>query len=483
MTAFFVPAPPCYGKAAKRSRPLPNALAYLMLAIWPLVAVGLFARLDPVRALIWGTILPFLLLPPVARFDLPGLPDLDKANIANLTLLVLVLVQMKARPEFVPKSWLLRGLMVLFVFSPFATVLTNPEGYVVGGRLFPGQRIYDSISFLAYQALAVVPFFLGRHFLARPDTVPVLLGAIVVACLAYSLPMLVEVRLSPQINVWIYGFFQHDFLQMIRRGGFRPIVFLPHGLWAAFFTMMAVVSAAVMLRQAAPDRRPGWLLAFLWLAMVLVLTKTLGAQAMALALVPAVLILPPRPMVLIAGGVAAMVITYPLLRGAGLIAVGDIIALVERIDPARAQSFAFRIGNEEALLDRAQIKPWFGWGGYARNLIHDPDTGRLLTVPDGNWIIVLGIFGWTGYLAQFGLLVLPLLRLGRLALARRPGIELPVAGLALIYAANLVELLPNATLMTLTWLIAGALTGQAETLAATRAAPAAAPPARPRTIL
>ena len=47
--------------------------------------------------------------------------------------------------------------------------------------------------------------------------------------------MLVEVRLSPQINTWIYGFFQHDFIQMMRYGGFRPIVFLPHGLWVAFF--------------------------------------------------------------------------------------------------------------------------------------------------------------------------------------------------------------------------------------------------------
>jgi len=37
--------------------------------------------------------------------------------------------------------------------------------------------------------------------------------------------------------------------------------------------------------------------------------------------------------------------------------------------------------------------------------------------------------------------------------------------LALILAVNLVDLLPNATLVPLTWLIAGALLGHAESLA------------------
>lgn len=38
----------------------------------------------------------------------------------------------------------------------------------------------------------------------------------------YTIPMLIELRLSPQMNVWVYGFFQHDFIQTVRYGGSLP---------------------------------------------------------------------------------------------------------------------------------------------------------------------------------------------------------------------------------------------------------------------
>ena len=45
------------------------------------------------------------------------------------------------------------------------------------------------------------------------------------------------------------GYFQHSFEQMMRAGGFRPIVFLYHGLWVAFLTATAVLAAFTL----APD--------------------------------------------------------------------------------------------------------------------------------------------------------------------------------------------------------------------------------------
>ena len=63
------------------------------------------------------------------------------------------------------------------------------------------------------------------------------------------MPALFEVRFSPQLNIWIYGFFQHDFQQMIRGGSFRPIVFLPHGLWVALFFLSTLVAAAALLHR------------------------------------------------------------------------------------------------------------------------------------------------------------------------------------------------------------------------------------------
>ena len=77
--------------------------------------------------------------------------------------------------------------------------------------------------------------------------------------------------------------------------------------------------------------------------------------------------------------------------------------------------------------------------------------------------------GWLGYLAEFGLTALPLLVLARGVLLRQ-GVVIarPTAALALILAVNMVDLLPNATHIPFTWLMAGALLGEAERLATLR---------------
>lgn len=131
-------------------------------------------------------------------------------------------------------------------------------------------------------------------------------------------------------------------------------------------------------------------------------------------------------------------------------------------------------------------------------MVYDPETGKNLTVTDGRWIIVIGIYGWCGYIVEFGLLTLPLLlvarRVGRMEAAR---ISPYLGPLALILGINMIDMLPNAPLTPFTWLLAGALIGHAEALKAGRTAGAEgfrlaanragdgkpAEPARPRTIL
>ena len=164
--------------------------------------------------------------------------------------------------------------MLLFVISPVLTVLTNPDPIYFTLTAIPGLRIHDSIAAVATQAIAILPFFLARRFLATEAAQREILVALVVAGLVYSVPMLIEVRLSPQINTWVYGFFQHDFIQMMRYGGFRPIVFLPHGLWAAFFALMALVAAVGLWRFGPPQRRASYMAAAGYLGVVLLLCKS-----------------------------------------------------------------------------------------------------------------------------------------------------------------------------------------------------------------
>ena len=176
-------------------------------------------------------------------------------------------------------------------------------------------------------------------------------------------------------------------------------------------------------------------------------------------------------------------------RGADLIPVDDMVARAYAFDAARGQSLEFRFDNEAILLERASEKPWFGWGGYGRNMVFDPEYGKALTVPDGRWIIVIGLLGWVGYIMEFGLLALSLVYLAMQARTRAEVLS-PYAGvLALILAANMVDMLPNATLIPFTWLMAGALLGYAEALRAGRvthtsgAEVAPKPPPRRRTVI
>jgi hypothetical protein len=93
----------------------------------------------------------------------------------------------------------------------------------------------------------------------------------------------------------------------------------------------------------------------------------------------------------------------------------------------------------------------------------------MTTIADGAWVIDMGTFGWLGFIAEFGLGALPLLALAREALSRHAApLNRYAAALALILAANLVDLLPNATLIPFTWLMAGALLGEAERLRSLR---------------
>lgn len=449
----------------------PNALAYLMIAIWPLVAYQLWTRLDPARALIWTILAGYLILPPLTSFNLPVVPDLDKTSIPNLVCLALALFLLRDRIDFLPESPVGKLLIGLYILSPFLTVLTNAEEIPIIAQPVPGLRIYDSVAAVINQAILLLPFFLARRYLAEAKAFRVFLMALIAAGLWYSIPIVIESRLSPQINVWVYGFFQHDFSQTIRFGGYRPVVFLPHGLWLAFFVLMCFMASASILREGPAEQRPRQFAVMVYLGAMLVVCKSAGPMVYAVAFVPLVLVAGRRVQIWVAAAASVVVISYPLLRGLHLIPLDQILQTAMGISPEKAASLGFRINNEELLIQRASLKPWFGWGGYGRSLILDPITGQIETIADGAWIITLGIYGWCGYIAEFGLMSLPLWLLARESCFQKPAVfAQSVATVALIYAANMADLLPNGTTVPLTWLMAGALLGHAEALQRQRAA-------------
>lgn len=431
---------------------MPNSLAYLALLTWPLVVLVLFRRLPPSTALIWSVLGGYLALPPVANIDLPAIPPMDKFSIPVLSAYMAAWITTGQRVRLFPPDLTGRVLCLIYLVWPLVSVQSNGEPLprVVYGDL-PGLRNYDAISLTVEPFMVVMMLALSRSLLTGPGDQRQLLQAMALGGLIYSGPMVIEVVLSPQINTWVYGFFPHDFIQMMREGGFRPVVFLSHGLWVAFYAATAIMALVALTREADPASRGRMMMATLWMLVVLVLCKSLGSLIFTMFLAPMIWWLSPRALVRVALFMGVLAVSYPLVRSSPLFPLEGLVNMALSINPDRAQSLEYRLLNETVLIARAFEKPWTGWASFGRNLLYDPITGRVTSVTDGRWIIALGNYGLPGFAAEFGLMLLPLLRL-----VRNP-VSLATATLAVMLGVNMVDLLPNATLTPLTWLVAGAL--------------------------
>lgn len=443
---------------------MPNAFAFLVLFSFPLFAVVLFRLLPVPRALIWTIISGHLLLPSSTYFKIPMVPQIDRALVPALSALILCAImapKMRPSPDLTARTGrqVIIILLAMVLITPLLTVLTNSEPLINGRSFLPGLRLYDYFSMISQIVVNIIPIWLGLRYLNTHDAHKALLEAFVISGFIYTFPALLEIRISPQLHNWIYGFFPHDFIQSIRDGGFRPVVLLNHGLMVGIYFCISIISAAVLFREARREGRPAWhwLAAAIWLTGVLYLSKSFGAFGLAIIFAMIVLFFGSRLQVAVAVVVGFVVMFYPMLRGAGWIPVDAAYEFALSINPDRAASLRFRTNNEDELLAHANLKPLAGWGSWGRNQLYDPEDGRMVSTTDGIWIIFIGMFGWIGYIGRFGLLTVPILFF---ALRQsRFGPSLITPGLIVVLSATLVDLLPNAGLVNYIWLMAGAVAG------------------------
>lgn len=434
------------------------------LFAWPAAVAILFQKLRPEVAIMAAVIGGYLLLPERTVIDLPLLPPFNKHTVPILSVLVmlwLVVVPVSkasALPGLLPRHPVPRLFLPLLVAGAFLTVMTNGDTLVYGATVRQGLRPYDGFSEILNAIMMLLPLLVARKYLADAQSHRLLLKVFCVAGLAYSLLALFEIRMSPQLNNLVYGFFPHSWAQHVRGGGYRPLVFLGHGLLLAIF-FFATISAALGLSRLYPERRGAFLLAALWLLGTLFLSKSLGGWIIALALAPIVLFLGVRSQLIVAAVIAGLFLSYPVARSSGLIPIGWISEQAARISADRAASLQTRLDNEDRMLAKAEERPLFGWGGWGRSRVYN-EQGNDITIADGLWIIVLGVNGWVGYVTRFGLLAAPIFIL--LLKSRRSEIGMESSVLAIIMAGNLVDMIPNSSITPLTWLIAGALWGRLE---------------------
>lgn len=445
-------------------------ISILAIYGWVLVVFWLVANRSPAFAISVAIVGAFLLLPENYALNLPAVPTLNKNTIPALAALLAtaVMVQgerLRALPAggalsgLLPRSRAGRILLLVAVIGVIGTGLTNGDYISYGPKTLQRLGLYDIASLLGNTLFGLIAFFLARKYLARPEDHRLLLLVLARAGLLYSLLALYEVRMSPQLSNMVYGYFPHQWLQHIRAGGYRPVVFLPHGLWLANFFCVSFLACAGLWRSGEGRNRTLWLAASLWMVMVLVLSKGVGSLGIAIVLGTVVLLLPARRQILVAAALAGVVLVYPSLRGGGLIPTQSVVEIAASVDQERAGSLAYRLQNEDMLLAKANERPLFGWGGWGRNRVFD-ETGRDISATDGFWVMEIGTGGWIGYLGKMGLLTAPLILL---ALRwRKMGVTAATAGVAMALTANLVDLIPNAALSPVTWLMAGALIGRLE---------------------
>jgi hypothetical protein len=453
------------GDTGIRTEMQPNLFAFLALLSWPLVTLWLYRARPINQAILWTILGAWLLLPVGAEIKIPGVPGFDKISIPNIGALIGCVAVTRHPIRFWNRLGLAEVLLLMSLIGPFITSELNGDPILIGvSILLPALGHYDAVSAIVAEFIFLIPFFLGRELLRGSADNVEILRAMTIAGLLYTIPILFEIRMSPQLHTWFYGYFPHDFAQQVRNGGYRAVVFLGHGLIVAFFVMMTTIAASALSRTRTRVLRlpPAGITAYL--AAILVLQKSMGALIYCSVAVPLVRFTQPRFQLRIAAVLVSVALLYPMLRLADLFPTRVLYDASSLVSGDRAESLEYRFDNEERLLQHASQRLIFGWGSWGRNRLYD-EYGKDTSVTDGQWIIMISAFGLFGFVAKFGLLSLPVFRaLAALKFARSIPDKVNLAALALILSINIVDLLPNSSISPWSWLLAGALLGRAEAL-------------------
>ena len=86
-----------------------------------------------------------------------------------------------------------------------------------------------------------IPYMVGRLYFSNADGIKLLCTSIFAAGLIYAPFVLFELKMSPQAHRIVYGYMQHDFSQVMRGDGYRPMVFMEHGIMLGTWVSMAAL--------------------------------------------------------------------------------------------------------------------------------------------------------------------------------------------------------------------------------------------------
>lgn len=411
-----------------------SALVPIMLFGWiPMVIVS-FAMLQPRRAVIAAYLIGWLFLP-VATYDIPGFVDYGKGSATNVGVALGALIFDSTRVRALRWRWF-DAAALLFCVCPFLSSMSN------------GLGLYDGISSTLQHVITWgLPYAIGRAYFSDGPGLEALAVGIAIGGLLYVPLCLWEIRMSPQLHATFYGYQQHAFDQARRGGGFRPVVFMQHGLAVGLWMGAATVVALTLWRAARRQKLLNLPMAFAALAIAGtgVLCKSSGATLLMLIGLGAVWLtrLRARPLVLYV--LAVVPVIYLPIRATGAWSGEDLVAQVSELSPERAQSLGFRLEAENLLAEKARERWLLGWGGWGRSSIVVGEFDDVIIVTDSLWILIFGKHGAVGLIALVGMLVLPVVVFARRcprAMWRHPRVAALIA-LAVVLECYMIDNLLN----------------------------------------
>lgn len=402
-------------------------------------------------------------MPTGYEVDYPLVPPLDKNTLTALCILVMLYLKKQKNPVFKPGLW--NKFFLGYIAAIIISTLINSDPLDKGGVYIPASKPYDAISNLIFFFLTFLPFIFGRNFLTSLKGTEEIFKKLTIFALIYTIPMVWEIRFSPQLHIQVFGYFPGDFLQQMRSGGFRPVVFIGHGLALAFWYSTCAIAALALYKTKVKATMFFGFKVLIFFTIVLVFCKTVSAVIyLALAAI-LILFLKPKVQIYIALVFAILVMIYPMNAVSQFVKNSDVLEYVSEYSIERSQSLETRFDNEHILMEKALERPWFGWSGWGRNRVYA--YGKDITITDGKWVMEFGVYGTVGFVFYYLMLIYPLfLALKQHKYIRDKKLQIHFVALAIILAIGIVDSVPNTGMMPIHLLLAGALLGQAERIKA-----------------
>jgi hypothetical protein len=418
------------------------------LYCWIPVCIFLFMILPPRRAVIWSFLLAWLFLP-MAGFSVPGLPDYTKMSATTIGVLIGAALFDSDRLLDFRLKWVDLPI-VMYCTTPFITSYLN------------GLGLYDGCAeIVRHLIIWGLPYFIGRVYFSDLEGIRELAIGLFIGGLIYVPFCLFEVRMSPHLHQWVYGFRQHSFGQTMRDGGFRPMVFMQHGLMVGMWMGMTTL-IGIWLWKSKTIQQIGDMPMYLLVPLMIITVYFCKSKYAILLMLIGVMLLFTSKWMRTKWLVVAMLavpFTYIYLRAEAVVTGEKIVGVAESVfGVERSKSLSYRMRAENMLAERAMERPWFGWGAWGAYRVNDEHGKDVIT--DSLWIIRFGQAGWMGIIGLGCMLLLPMLLVcfdWRVQLWTHPLVA-PVVVLGMVVTMYMFDHLMNGMVNPIFMLAAGAVT-------------------------